>query len=247
MIRIYCLILVGLLALLLAVWPRSQNATLLRGSLRFGVLFCLGGSFVLFGFHRAGRVEHLAVFSNRVLVHERFEGQWLGEIKTTALELETGSIVSFRLPRPTSKEADHALTLGFGQGGRLVVPQALEARLRRGDGISVGPLLQQPVLAFANERFAVVSARKRVSKSDTVYLARIDEDGEQKWRMTTSELGLGSGDLEGGVPISASSGVFIYRGLRADRTLWDKISQATHLVVLRVDLLSGDVLWRTAL
>lgn len=241
-LRIYALILTGVFALVLAVWPRRARPFRGEGAVRFLLAFALGALFILFGFHRAGEVDRVSVIGDHLWVRERFEGRRFGEEAWTRVRLSDGVVASASSPEDLEPRAATST-------GALRVLPSLIGRVQRpeGDGaVPVGPVLAQPVVAYATPRWAVLAAREEPGRPATTYLSRIDRDGTIAWRIESEAVGLAEGRLVAGRRIEGGDLILVLQGLKAERGWGEVLTQADHALAARLDPETGRVLWTSA-
>lgn len=246
LVRMYLLILVGVLSVVGAFWPnvRGWKSRLIRFG-RFSVLFALGLAIVFGGFHAPGVVDALRVDGGLGFVGERFPGRRFGSYQWTSIRLSDGRIESSASPpsssvKPEDLEDDRPPM-------RLI--SSVRARVERPSGRAerpyepVGPALTQPILAFATSSFAVISGYAELYQPSTVYVARIEADGQLSWKVEGRNLGLSEGRLRKALRLPGGDLLLAFTGIRAQRNFLEVLASDSHLVVVRLGTKAGRVRW----
>ena len=244
-IRIYLLVATGVLAAVFAVWPKIGPRNFGFGLIRAGVVVAGGLGVLLNAFHSAGRIDEVRVVSGRVFIQETFPERAWGEVVWTSLVLKDGSF---------APAEDRALPTTISTRSRAKIKMRLVPHLRGraerpvadGHFEAVGPELLQGVEAYGERDWIIVSAFDELSDPSSVYLARIQSNGEETWRLDAKTLGLKEGRLRRSVRIPEGPLIVVMTGRRFPERTFDRLTFASHVVVVSIEVQSGKVLWRAA-
>lgn len=263
-VRMYLLVLVGVLAVVLALWPKIPGLSGRVAALgRFLAVALAGLVGVYAAFHDAGRVDELRIGPELAYVKEVFPRRAFREVSWTVVDLETGEtsrvaappeglrVIGPRTPESIGRAREASGELAEEQPA-LRLPRSLKARLERPRShdeeplfVPVGPELYQPDSAHATARFAVVAAYEVVYRPETLFLARFEADGSPSWRIEAEALGLREGRLRRAAALEGGDLLLVLTGVAADLGPFEALTLDRHVFAARVDLKTGHVRWTT--
>lgn len=246
-VQMYLLILVGVFAGLGAVRPRIPRlSSRWVGFVRFLFIALVGLAVVVGGFHAPGRVDDLRLSPTHAYVLEHFPDRMLRSSIWTEVRLSDGAVREVSVDNVPPARSPPSTE---GRGMRL--RRSLRARVERPvatlgpttEYLPVGPVLNQPVLAYASAELAVVAAYEEVYRPETLFVGRMDPDGAFGWRRSARRLGLASGRLRLSGVTSSGDIVMVFSGVTTRRTWLARLTLDTRLVVVRLEPSQGTIRW----
>ncbi len=248
-VRIYLLMLVSVLGVVFAVWPNIGPRGLWTRAARFLVVVGVGVTWLLTAFHQAGQVNALGVDGAYLYVEEVFHGRMWSPVTLTRVRTSDGEVqaaIPTDMSEPESK-VDGAERLRFVSqlSGRVERLQP-ETGGHSGVYVGVGPVLHQGRAALVTDEFIIVSAYEELGEPSLVYLVRINSDGQVQWRLKAEDIGLDEGQLQGAHQLNSDSIVVAMNGVKHGLTWFEQVTFSTHVVLAKIRLDDGQVLWLSA-